>query len=204
MPSPRRGADPRRRPRPGEKLEAERPSPLPNNAADSFTAAQRRPTTRPKVPGGGGWMEGTAAPILSQLTARCYNDMNHGEKIGSRLAGVGSPFMPAKGPASPVNPPQREPDGSRRLGARPPCAELRWRGGADHTGPRRSEYRDAREADGWAPHVSQPRARVLEAGPRSVHQEVGRNEGRGPNRIGFAFLFFFLSLIFLSLFLKSI
>ena len=85
----------------------------------------------------------------------------HGGKIGSRLAGVGSPFMPAKGPASPVNPPQREPDGSRRLGARPPCAELRWRGGADHMGSRRSEYRDAREADGWAPHVSQRRARVL-------------------------------------------
>jgi hypothetical protein len=55
-------------------LEAERPSPFPNNVADSFTAAQRRPTTRPKVPGGDGWMEGTAAPILSQLSARYDGD----------------------------------------------------------------------------------------------------------------------------------
>jgi hypothetical protein len=61
---------------------------------------------------------------LSAL-ARCYNDMGHGEKIGSRLAGVGLPFMRAEDFASLVNPSQHEPDelnGSRGLGARPPCA----------------------------------------------------------------------------------
>jgi hypothetical protein len=63
------------------------------------------------------------------------------------------------------------PNGPREIRAprAPPCAELRWRGGADHKGPRRSEYRDTREVDSWAPHVSQPHARVLEAGPRGVH-----------------------------------
>jgi hypothetical protein len=65
----------------------------------------------------------------------------------------------------------KRPNGPREIRAprAPPCAELRWRGGADHKGPRRSEYRDTREVDSWAPHVSQPRARVLEAGPRGVH-----------------------------------
>ena len=57
-------------------------------------------------------MEGTMAPILSQLSVRCYNDMGHGEKIGSRLAGVGSPFMPAKDSVSLVNPPSANPTNS--------------------------------------------------------------------------------------------
>jgi hypothetical protein len=57
-------------------------------------------------------MEGTATPILSQLSVRCYNDMGHGEKIGSRLAGVGSPFMPAKDSVSLVNPPSANPTNS--------------------------------------------------------------------------------------------
>ena len=70
----RRVADPRPRRSSGEKLGAERPSFLPNNAADSFTEAQRRPTTQPKVPGGGGSTKGTAAPILSQLSARYNGD----------------------------------------------------------------------------------------------------------------------------------
>jgi hypothetical protein len=75
---PRRGADPRLRPRPGEKLEAERSSPLPNNATDGFATVQRRPTTPPKAPGGGGWMEGTAAPYPASLGGKA--------KLGIRAA----------------------------------------------------------------------------------------------------------------------
>jgi hypothetical protein len=109
--------------------------------------------TRPKVPGGGGWMEGTAAPILSQLTARCYNDMNHGEKIGSQLAGVGSPVMPAKDSASLVNPPSADPmnwtDPADSVHARHARCSV-WGDTTDRAVPRFSVCARWRKAERWA------------------------------------------------------
>ena len=137
----------------------------------------------------------TAAPTLDSTATECSTAVRWlvrlfgGEKMGNR-GEVGEsrrapPYMYATWPG-------------RHGGLRGGCAcrharWARWRGEGWRAWPTRQQRgrERARAATGrWGPHVSQPRARVLEAGPRGVHPLVGRNEFCRPGRSLSLFLLF--------------